>query len=543
MIAKVYSAIPDGFNGQIIEVESDLCKSLPTFNIVGMANKTISEARERVRAAILQSNLIFPTKKVTVNLAPAEVTKNGTHLDLPIALSILLLSKQLLQSDVDGKIFVGELSLTGEVRPIKGIINIVETAKQAGFDEVYLPHQNLPQASLISGINLIGVHNLSEIILHLRGIRTIRQHDVKNNNSDVYANKSNNPQHVVNSTESTTQTAVTDTTKTLLDHIRGQSLAKRALTIAIAGHHNILLSGPPGAGKTMLAHAAANLLPPPTPDEQITITKLHSMGQETPQIASARPFRAPHHTASSKSIIGGGQWAFPGEISLAHGGILFLDELPEFPRSVIEALRQPLEDHTISITRVNHRVTYPADFILIATMNPCPCGYLGDPHHECTCTQNQILNYRAKISGPILDRIDIIINISKIDNTELFESLNTAPPSRQNSSTTHPLHNTAENTHNVVKNNIIDCYKIQQSRYLSSGFYNGNLSSHQISTEICLSTSAKTLFQQATTSLNLSARAYYKILKIARTIADLDHSTEIKAEHISESISLRQQLL
>lgn len=539
MIAKVYSAIPSGFEGQIIEVESDLSKSLPSFNIVGMANKTIFEARERVRAAINQSNLIFPTKKVTVNLAPAEVTKNGTHLDLPIALSILVLSKQLLQSDIEGKIFVGELSLTGEIRPIKGIINIIEAAQQAGFNDIFLPSQNLPQASLIPNVNLIGVNHLSELVLHLRGIRPIPEYVVKNKLPDNSATTPSLRQSVVEKT--TTPDTISNTI--LLDHIKGQALAKRALTIAIAGRHNILLSGPPGAGKTMLAHVAANLLPPPSPEEQITITKLHSIGQDNTRIISTRPFRAPHHTASSKSIIGGGQNAFPGEISLAHGGILFLDELPEFSRSVLEALRQPLEDRTISITRVNHRITYPADLMLIATMNPCPCGYLGDTHHECTCTQNQIHNYRSKISGPILDRIDITLNISKIDNNDLLESLSPISPAARSSKLPNSTPNQSLNMHNIVKNKIIDCYKIQHDRYQCTNFYNSNLTSHQITNTIHLSAASKHLLKEAMSNLNLTARAYFKTIKIARTIADLERSTEIEVEHISEAISFRQSLL
>lgn len=539
MIAKVYSAIPSGFEGQIIEVESDLSKSLPSFNIVGMANKTIFEARERVRAAINQSNLIFPTKKVTVNLAPAEVTKNGTHLDLPIALSILVLSKQLLQSDIEEKIFVGELSLTGEIRPIKGIINIIEAAQQAGFNDIFLPSQNLPQASLIPNVNLIGVNHLSELVLHLRGIRPIPEYVVKNKLPDNSATTPSLRQSVV---EKTTTPDTTSNT-ILLDHIKGQALAKRALTIAIAGRHNILLSGPPGAGKTMLAHVAANLLPPPSPEEQITITKLHSIGQDNTEIISTRPFRAPHHTASSKSIIGGGQNAFPGEISLAHGGILFLDELPEFSRSVLEALRQPLEDRTVSITRVNHRITYPADLMLIATMNPCPCGYLGDTHHECTCTQNQIHNYRSKISGPILDRIDITLNISKIDNNDLLESLSPVSPAARSSKLPRSTPNQHLSMHNIVKNKIIDCYKIQHDRYQCTNFYNSNLTSHQITNTIHLSTASKHLLKEAMSSLNLTARAYFKTIKIARTIADLERSTEIEVEHISEAISFRQSLL
>lgn len=502
MVAKVVTVAPIGVSGSIIEVECDASNSLPSLQIVGLGNKAIDEARERVRSAITNSMLDFPKKRITINLAPAELPKDGTHYDLPIALAVLCISGQIRQKELDGSAFAGEIALDGNLRPVKGIINITQIAKQAGAQRIFLPLANAKQASLINGIEIYGITSIKQLYLHLKK-------EVKL--SPYVANKTLEPNRLLY--------------HPILDDIKGQEAAKRALIIAAAGHHNILFSGPPGAGKTMLAKTLVNLLPELTPEEQIEVTKVHSIsGNAMEEIIIKRPFRAPHHTASLTSIIGGGNYAKPGEISLAHTGVLFLDEIPEYPRSLLESLRQPLEDRMINISRTKVHISYPADFMLAATMNPCPCGYYGDSKKECECTSTQINTYQKKLSGPLMDRIDLVVNVSRVPNESLLST----------STLINSQHLTALE---AIKNANI----AQTVRYNSGIVYNSSLNNREIYEHIKLSDEAKNLLVKATDKLGLTARSYFKIVKVARTIADLANESDINIEHISEALRYRKQ--
>lgn len=502
MFSIVLSSALHGIDGNIIKVEIDISEGLPSFDIVGLPDSSVKEAKERVRTAIKNSNFNFPIKKITVNLAPANIRKEGSSFDLPIAIGILVCIGVIKLDTLQDTMVIGELSLDGSVRGVSGVLPMVYSAYNKGFKKCIIPYENAQEGAIVNDMEIIGVNSLSEIVEHLSGYKVLSRTQIDTNELFSNINKINDLN---------------------FSDVKGQEKVKRTLEVAAAGFHNVMMLGSPGSGKTMMAKRIPSILPPLTFEESIEITKIHSVAgllKSKGTLITKRPFRSPHHTISASALTGGGKIPKPGEISLAHNGVLFLDELPEFHKNVLEVMRQPLEDMEVTISRVNSTITYPSKFMLIASMNPCPCGYYPDTK-RCHCTDKEIKKYLSKISGPLIDRIDICLEVKPVE----YEQLS--------------LKRKSESSEDIRKK-VIAAQKIQQQRYKNENIlFNSQLSSAQIEKYCSLGNEEIEILKIAFDRLNLSARAYHRILKVSRTIADLDASENIKVNHLAEAIQYR----